>query len=144
MLCPGRSPLSQGLHGQYDRPLISSKGNSKYLQKTLITNETCLPLKRHSAGPFFKSILAEIHFTIYKKIPLRQVWLNSTRPHYGTRSAESRSVLICLNLKFPTSSAESDLPEYQNTCDRENSSKVAEASSASGALQYEQRRGRPK
>ena len=28
-------------------------------------NETFLPLKRPSAGPFFKSILAEIYFTIY-------------------------------------------------------------------------------
>lgn len=30
--------------------------------------ETYLPLKRPSAGPFFKSILAEIYFTIYNKI----------------------------------------------------------------------------
>ncbi|MBQ4389919.1 MAG: hypothetical protein II824_08110 [Bacteroidales bacterium] len=29
------------------------------------TNETYLPLKRPSAGPFFKSTLAEIYFTIY-------------------------------------------------------------------------------
>ena len=29
--------------------------------------ETYLPLKRPSAGPFFKSTLAEIHFTIYKE-----------------------------------------------------------------------------
>ena len=30
------------------------------------TNETYLPLKRPSAGPFFKSTLAEIYFIIYK------------------------------------------------------------------------------
>lgn len=29
------------------------------------TNETYLPLKRPSAGPFFKSTLAEIYFIIY-------------------------------------------------------------------------------
>ena len=29
------------------------------------TNETYLTLRRPSAGPFFKSILAEIYFTIY-------------------------------------------------------------------------------
>ena len=33
-------------------------------------NQTYLPLKRHSAGPFFKSILAEIYFTIYSEIGL--------------------------------------------------------------------------
>lgn len=32
------------------------------------TNETYLPLKRPSAGPFFKSTLAEIYFTIYKQL----------------------------------------------------------------------------
>ena len=48
-----------------DRAIISSERNSKYFQKTLKTDETCLPLKRPSAGPFFKSILAEIYFTIY-------------------------------------------------------------------------------
>ena len=31
------------------------------------TNETYLPLKRPSAGPFFKSTLAEIYFTIYTR-----------------------------------------------------------------------------
>lgn len=31
------------------------------------TNETYLPLKRPSAGPFFKSTLAEICFIIYTK-----------------------------------------------------------------------------
>ena len=35
------------------------------LQKTLKTNETCLPLKQTSVGPFFKSTLAEIYFIIY-------------------------------------------------------------------------------
>ena len=54
----------------YNRAVISCERNAKYLQKTLKTNESYLPLKRPSAGPFFKSILAEIYFTIYKSRPV--------------------------------------------------------------------------
>ena len=57
------------MHG-YNRAVISCERNAKYLQKTLKTNESYLPLKRPSAGPFFKSILAEIYFTIYKSRPV--------------------------------------------------------------------------
>ena len=34
------------------------------------TNETYLPLEQISVGPFFKSILAEIYFTIYTPGPM--------------------------------------------------------------------------
>ena len=57
------------MHG-YNRAVISCERNAKYLQKTMKTNESYLPLKRPSAGPFFKSILAEIYFTIYKSWPV--------------------------------------------------------------------------
>lgn len=38
------------------------------------TNETYLPLIRPSAGPFFKSILAEIYFTIYNQTKYSGLW----------------------------------------------------------------------
>ena len=72
------------------------------------TNETYLPLKRPSAGPFFKSTLAEICFTIYMEYNIedddelwvvvdRDNWTNKMLSNVARYCSQNKNLRFCVS-----------------------------------------------